>query len=241
MDKKKEFLVALHTLDRDQVLYEAKKILTPDGAHGVILVNNKGNLQSIDSHPNIFSVAVELKETYPNYLIGTNSLDLESADAMTYIPGVLDILWTDIGGIVEIDDKAILDPDIERWLPQIRPKYYGSQLFKYQPKAKNPEAVVKEAVKHFSALITSGTATGSEPNVEKIQQIREWIGPDAKLGIASGMSVGNIEQFLPYADIFIVASSLNMHLGNGDHFFQYDPVKVKTFRAKIDEYEKSNI
>ena len=253
MGKEKEFLVALHTEDRRQVLYQAKNILTDDGAHGVILVNNAGTLHPIDGHPNMISVALELKNLYPEKLIGLNMLGISTLDAITWMPRDLDVLWTDAGGIIEkgdikdvfsqTDDTPRLDPRIAEWLPKLETnntRYYGSQLFKYQPKAKNPEGVAKEAAKHFSALITSGEATGSQPNVEKIQQIREWIGPNAKLGIASGMSVKNIDYFLPYADIFIVASSLNANFGNNDDFFHYDPEKVKAFRAKIDEHEKAN-
>lgn len=121
-----------------------------------------------------------------------------------------------------------------------KPKYYGSELFKYRPQPTKPDLVAKIAVNYFSALITSGDATGSGPSIEKIRQIREWIRPDAKLGIASGMSVDNVDLFLPYADIFIVASSVNTNYGNGDDFYRYDSEKVQAFRAKIDAYEKNN-
>lgn len=44
--KTKQFLVALHTLNYDQVFEELHHILTPNGAHGVILVNNGGHIKS---------------------------------------------------------------------------------------------------------------------------------------------------------------------------------------------------
>lgn len=231
--KKPLFLVALHAYKRDQILEQAERILTPDGAHGLILVNNGGHVPSHDAYPNLFSIAVELKEKYPDYKIGTNSLDLKNYDAMTYIPGTLDILWTDVGGMLEGKDGAYLDPNVAHWLPQIRPKYFGGELFKYRKQPEDPEAVAKEAAKHFT-LITSGNETGSEPSVEKIREIRKWIGPDADLGIASGISAENIRGFMPYANIFIVATSLNMNNGKGDDFYHYDPDKIKTLRKIIE-------
>lgn len=159
---------------------------------------------------------------------------------MFYAQDNLDILWTDVGGVIEKDGNVFLDPKVQELLNYFRPKYYGSELFKYRNQPVKPDLVAKIATNYFDALITSGDATGSGPSVEKISQIREWIGTDAQLGIASGMSVKNIDLFLPYADIFIVASSLNSNYGNGDDFYRYDPEKVQSFRAKIDAYEKNN-
>ncbi len=240
MKNKKEFLVALHVLDWKQCKDEAANILTHNGAHGVILVNNGGNVLSRSDYPNLFDIALEIKKMFPGYLIGVNPLDLSSLEALKNTPQTLDILWTDIGGVIETDGNVFLDQDIQLSLRSFKSNYYGSELFKYRKQPVKPALVAKIATHHFSALITSGDATGSGPSVEKIRQIREWIRPDAKLGIASGMSVDNVDLFLPYADIFIVASSVNTNYGNGDDFYRYDSEKVQAFRAKIDAYEKNN-
>lgn len=240
MKNKKEFLVALHVLDWKQSKDEAVNILTHTGAHGAILVNNGGNVLSRSDYPNLFDIALEIKKMFPSYLIGVNPLDLTNLEALKNTPQTLDILWTDTGGVIEKDGNVFLDPYVQERLNYFKPSYYGSELFKYRKQPTKPDLVAKIAVNYFSALITSGDATGSGPSVEKIRQIREWIGPDANLGIASGMSVENIDLFLPYADIFIVASSLNTNYGNGDDFYRYDPEKIQAFRAKIDAYEKNN-
>lgn len=187
--------------------------------------------------PNLFSIAIGLKEKYPNdFLIGTNSLDLSTLDAMISIPSHLDMIWVDKGGIVENESSASIDPEVERLLSMIRPRYYGSELFKYQAKAKNPELVVKEASKHFHTLVTSGEETGLAPSVGKIREIRGWLGNECRLAVASGVSIENAKGFLPHADTFIVATSLCEGDGKGGNFFKYDAEKISAFRREIDEY-----
>lgn len=235
--EKKLFLVALHVLSQRQVMEQAK-IIKEAGAHGVILVNHDNHVPSRDTYPNLFSIAIELKEKYQDdFVIGTNSLDLSTPDAMISIPSHLDIIWVDKGGIIETESGAAIDPEVAGLLQMIRPHYYGSELFKYRAKAKDPEAVVREASKHFHTLVTSGEETGLAPSVGKIREIREWIDGRCRLAIASGISIENVKEFLPYADTFISATSLCEGDGKGDSFFRYHPKKISAFRKEIDDYE----
>ena len=238
MQHNKLFIVALHTQNQAQV-FEQAGIILENGADGIILVNNGGILKSSGESPNIFSVAVKLKQLYPETLIGINPLGIETIDALTYVPSSLDFLWVDNGGIEEAENEAFLNRDIAFTLERAKPNYLGSVLFKYQPQPINPEKVVMAAAKHFHAVITSGEATGSAPAIEKIQQIREWIGPYAKLGIASGMSSENVTLFLPYVDMVIVATSLCQGDGKGENFFLYDGTKIRDFRDRIDTFERT--
>ena len=235
MDEKKLFIVALHVYSLEQAMSEANKILAPGGAHGIIVVNNGYRVRS-DSSPTLARIALTIKSRFPDKLVGINPLDLETADAITYTPTLLDMLWTDWGGIIENESVTVLDRNVEAALKSLVPQYWGSELFKVGEPPKNPEVVAKAAAKHFGALITSGTATGVAPEVSKIRQIREWIGPEARLGIASGMSNENARPFLDYADIFIVATSLCVGDGKGSNFWYYDQKKVRNFRVLIDEH-----
>lgn len=234
---KKEFLVALHVSGIEQAIEQSAKILTPDGAHGVILVNNGFRVMSRGQSPTMPEIASKIKSLYPDHLIGINMLDLSTEQAIEYVPSGLDILWTDLGGVEETGGYAFLAPWFSRTLKTLKPRYYGSELFKVGLEAENPEAVAKCAAEHFSAMVTSGKATGSAPDVKKLRQIREWIGRNAKLINASGTSIDNVDSFLPYVDGFIVGTSLCEGDGHGENAFLYVPEKVRAFRAKLDAWE----
>ncbi len=225
--KQKQFLAALHVHSREQVIREVKKILTPRGAHGVILVNNGLYVSSDkDVYPNLFDITTAVKETYPGYIVGINPLDLgiakaldrclyEKASYMTVwgqdtIP--FDLLWHDDCGIQEKDGSIVVDNEFSHFAdeakrfgpPMLR---YGSVAFKYKKQPNNLQAVIEEAAKYFSALITSGAGTGIAADIEKIKRIKSFVG-DIPLGIASGVTAENAAQYAPYVDIFIVGTSL---------------------------------
>jgi predicted TIM-barrel enzyme len=236
---KKIFLVALHVWKNMNAVREQAAIIANSGAHGMLLVNNGLEvLSDPNDYPNLLDMALEIKKLYPDLLIGINCLDLSFMEAIFRMSNKLDILWTDKGGVMEsaAGDSAFVTDQLDAALKVFGPDYYGSEIFKYQPAPKNPMLVAQTAANHFTTLITSGEKTGTEPDVEKIKQIRKWIGPEKRLGIASGMSAENVELFLPYADTFIVASSLNLIENGKPNFFKYDARKIQDFRKKIDAY-----
>ena len=57
-------------------------------------------------------------------------------------------------------------------------------------------------------MTTSGPGTGQAPTVDKIRRMKEALGPQTPLAIASGISSSNVEAFLPHADCFLVGTSL---------------------------------
>ncbi|OGI72237.1 hypothetical protein A3J61_01985 [Candidatus Nomurabacteria bacterium RIFCSPHIGHO2_02_FULL_38_15] len=232
-NQKKLFLVALHVESTKQSFDEAKKIFA-GGADGVLLVNNGFMVFAKD----LFSVAEAIKKQYANWIVGINPLDIEAGDAVRMFGEHgknLDTLWVDDGGIIEGSDVMILNRYVDTYLKLLNQKqqYYGSIDFKYKQPAKDLVAVSKLAAEKFGVVITSGPATGKEPDLQKIMTIKQAIG-DTPLGIASGMSTDNIGLFLPYADIFIVGTSLLVD--HSDQFF-YDQEKIEKFRARIDDYE----
>lgn len=72
------------------------------------------------------------------------------------------------------------------------------------------------------ALIISGTGTGRAADPAHVQRIRTAC-PSSRLLLGSGVTAENAEQFLPYADGFIVASSLKK---NGKLTNPVDPKRV---------------
>ena len=220
---RKQFLLALHTLDDAQVMREAA-LAVGAGVDGILLVNNDGSLDGED----LFRLARKLKDIHPGYVFGVNPLGMSTAEALdmailhsTYI----DILWVDDGGVRETSDGATIDLAIaDLLLPKLpHPKYYGGIAFKYKEQPVDLATVAKMASRHFEAVITSGSATGVEPDIEKIKTIKSVIGT-TPLGIASGINSSNASKYLPYVDIYIVGSSLQL---SKDDIHRYNKDKIK--------------
>lgn len=236
---KNQFLVALHVCTQSQTLEEAEKILVPDGADGVLLVNNNFLISSSrDKRPNLFDLCSMVKDAFPSYTVGVNPLDLSTEGALHHMRKYdkLDVLWVDNGGIEEGKSYHLMPKTILEGIESMQAKYYGGVAFKYQQQPKNLERCTQLASQYFGAIITSGTKTGLEPDIEKIRLMHEYIGINGNktpLGIASGMSPENVHLFLPYANIFIVASSLHKMTNGKNDFFRYDQDRIKLFREKI--------
>ncbi len=78
-------------------------------------------------------------------------------------------------------------------------------------------------------LILSGAGTGLPANEREVQEVRESC-PGARILIGSGTSAENVGSFLPFADGFIVGSSLKK---GGNVANRVDPKRVRTLAAII--------
>lgn len=231
MANKKQFFVALDAMNRIQIMQEAKKILTEKGAHGVLLVNNGGRVSGkLADRNNLVNIALEVKNVFPEYLVGVNALDVSMIDAYRQVAKTkLDILWSDSGGITEdADGEAVCSKKFFEIKTDTKVKFFGGVAFKGQPQPRNLATVCEMATKIFDGVITSGPATGEPADPEKIYTMRKLVDP-RKLGIASGLSVENLHLYKD-ADIFIVGTSL----GDRGSFYYYSKQKVENFRTALD-------
>ena len=80
------------------------------------------------------------------------------------------------------------------------------------------------------ALIVSGTGTGDATKVEDVQRTRAAC-PDSLILLGSGVTVENTNQYLPFADGFIVGSSVKK---GGQLDKPVDPKRVAQLRAAMD-------
>ncbi len=72
------------------------------------------------------------------------------------------------------------------------------------------------------ALIISGTGTGVAADITDLQRVRKAC-PTAKILLGSGITIGNVREFLRYADGVIVGTSLKV---GGKLFNPVDPKRV---------------
>ncbi|MEX0796220.1 MAG: BtpA/SgcQ family protein [Acidimicrobiia bacterium] len=59
---------------------------------------------------------------------------------------------------------------------------------------------------HADAVIISGPGTGSSPDLDRLKNVRDAIGPDARLVVGSGATPDNLEGLVAVADTVIVGS-----------------------------------
>lgn len=85
------------------------------------------------------------------------------------------------------------------------------------------------------AIIITGRKTGGETNPDDVIKVRKAL-PEVPLIVGSGVSIQNVEKYLPYVDAIIVATSLNKE---GKVEESPDPGRVSAFMKKIQNYRKS--
>lgn len=218
-------IVVIHvSLDIDQVLRNLK-IAEDNGADGVFLINHQ------PVRPDqLLGIYLVVKPYHPKLWIGLNLLGLEPDTARERLPNHTVSLWADNAGI----DEDGVSAEAERFqrnrrLSKWQGIYFGGVAFKGQNPVTmaNLERVAKAAVPFVDVITTSGQGTGFAPDVEKIRVIREAIGHTRPLAIASGTTPKNVYMFMPYVDVFMVAT------GVSDSFYMLNPKKVWEFKKAI--------
>lgn len=92
-----------------------------------------------------------------------------------------------------------------------------------------PEAV-RRALGSVDGIVVTGPETGMVADVERIRTARAEAGAHV-MGLASGVSVENVESVIPFIDFAIVGTSLK----RSDDPLRVDGDKVRALRTKMDE------
>jgi hypothetical protein len=211
-------LPVIHVQSPKQAI-ENVKIVQDAGCGGCFLINH-----SID-HKQLLHAYEKVVSKFPEMWVGLNILGMEVGEAVERTSEFADGLWVDNLGVKEDGDNLDL-----LTLDNVRANdltlLFGGTAFKYQESVKDVAKVAAIAAKYCDVVTTSGDATGSAPAVEKIRLMSEAVG-DRRLAIASGISLENVESFLPYAYYFLVASSISKS------FTELDFDKTKALAEKI--------
>jgi hypothetical protein len=146
----------------------------------------------------------QVRKQHPERWIGINLLDISAETE-----------WPRLEKIVQDhpDLNALWMDRLPGIFPNTRSGFelMGGVAFKYiNPDLDGPELVeaCRDAMYCVDTVTTSGSKTGSPPAVAKLKAMREAIDPQARLALASGVSIENATDFLPYVDTFLVASSI---------------------------------
>ena len=100
---------------------------------------------------------------------------------------------------------------------------FGGVAYKLQPPPDHLDLTVANATKFVDVVVTSGDAVGIPPTFEKMRIVREAAG-EHPVAIGGGLAPGNIKDYLPYADCFMVANGIYRS------FHHFDPARSKPLR-----------
>ena len=146
------------------------------------------------------------------------------------VPNSVHGIWIDDGGISEKSSFRHA-----RKISRYREKsgftgmYFGGVAFKGQERVRDVEKVAKMATEFMDVVTTSGSCTGVAASVEKVASMKEAIG-DRPLALASGVTLENVVQYLPFVEYFLVATGISTS------FHELDPEKVFNLAKEIHDY-----
>ena len=196
-----KIIPVIHTLNLEQVQYNVK-LCADNGIDSIFLIDHRPDENSLKNTEHYIDW---IREDYPSMLIGANYLHLDTKEAIIESSRVgVDYLWADRS---YIDPKTMDKADDVLLNKHDFVMYFGCVAFKYQKPVKDLEWTCRTAVNYMDVITTSGEATGHPPSIEKIKNIKRYIG-NAPLAIASGINADNKNLYSEYTDYFLVASSI---------------------------------
>lgn len=221
-------LPVVHPVGRTEAL-DSVEVAVAAGVKGIFLINQG---MTVDQ---VLALILEVRARHPVLWVGVNLLGLDPEDTLELglasCGGRLDGIWSDNASI---DEDETSQPEAQAFVDARRAQawdglYFGGVAFKYQrdvPASKLALAA-STAASFMDIVCTSGPGTGQEAEVEKVVAMREGLGPDHALALASGVTVENVEHYLPYVDAYLVGTGIEKRFG------VLDPDKVAALQDRI--------
>ena len=198
-----KIIPVIHTLNLKQVQYNVD-ICANNGVQDIFIISHEYRNPN-DAIYHFRTYLEYIKSKYSSMKVGVNFLQLPTYDAVQEaIKLNFDYVWADRSYLTE---KSTLSIAENIFSDKKNIEYFGTVAFKYQNKEEDLIWSCEKAKNLMDVVVTSGSATGKSPNIDKIKNIREFIG-DKPLAIASGITTDNISLYKEYVDIFMVASSI---------------------------------
>lgn len=211
-----KFHVVIHVRDNHQAC-EQVGIATQNGADGVWLIDHRRPWFQL------WKTFQVVRMSYPSLQMGINFLDLDPEEVFQLPIDLHSIngVWADNAQIYE---GNVLHHEAEKvWRAKYQSgwkgAYYGGVAFKGQRRVHDVAEVAAAAIPYMDVITTSGNGTGIAASLEKIRMMKEAVG-DHPVALASGVTSDNVEDYLPYVDVFMVASGISKD------FHTLDPEKV---------------
>lgn len=156
--------------------------------------------------------ALDIAKQLPQLAVGANHLGFTGfAGLERNVKAGLGMTWTD-ECVTHTQHVQPNDPGLERLVKTLKAEpshqFFAGVAFKYQPDELNPGLAAKRVLELGGVPTTSGPATGRSAALDKLREIRQAIGPDARLAVASGVTPENAAQFKGLVSDVLVATSV---------------------------------
>jgi len=217
---KPAIIPVIHYADDEQALRNAARAADA-GCEGVFLIEMSGRSRPLPD------VARVIKARHPDLLVGINFLGVDAADAAyANVATGLDMTWTDEQPThsedAPWDDAAKMLDELGAAPGHLA---FVGVAFKHQRHEPDPAAAALKAIEMGLIPTTSGEATGVAAEVDRIVRLREAVGPDAPLAIASGVTPDNVHLYAPLLSHILVAT------GVSSSFHEFDPDLLRRLRG----------
>lgn len=202
-------------------------IARESGADGVFLINQGMSTREL------LALLPSIRARHPDLWLGINLLGYEPEEIIALPEAVLlDGVWADDAGVDSLD-AATAAAAAGRWTEACRRTgwkglYFGGTAFKTQTPIRDDQLpeVGRRAAGFVDVVTTSGPGTGIAVDVGRVKILREALGTHP-LALASGVTPENVEDVLPYVDVFLVASGIESTFG------RLDPVRTRALSERI--------
>ncbi len=210
----------IHVKDESLALANAR-IAADSGAYGVFLIQMEGQDHLLDP------IARAIRQAAPWLALGVNylSMDADFAASRALYQGY-HACWSDRPGVRSDGTNQTAD-HTRRLLEGEALEFFASVAFKYQPHDPDPGRAATKAAALGMLPTTSGPATGIAPDLDKLAIMREALGSEARLAVASGVTPENAASLKPFVTDFLVAT------GIGQDFYRFDPAKLAQLMAAV--------
>ncbi|MFI5298239.1 MAG: BtpA/SgcQ family protein [Polyangiales bacterium] len=223
----------IHPVSEDVAL-RSIAIAIEAGAAGVFLID-----QGMPA-ARMLDLTERVSKLYPQTPVGVNLLRLDPAAAIQAMRQAgARMLWSD-----QAPTSSAREREDYRLARQANgwdgwDFFFGGVAFKYRepvPRDRIPAAIqdarCQPAV--VDVVTTSGDATGSPPDLAKIDIFRRTLGAHEPLAVASGMTPDNVVSHVDAGvDAFLVASGIESSFGH------LDPKKTSDFVARVRDRARS--
>ena len=199
-------LPVVHPASHAEAL-ESIRVAHRAGIRGIFLID-----QGM-SATEVLRLVMEVRAMYPALWVGVNLLSRQPAqaldEALDACAGRIDGIWSDNA---EEDASMFVETRHARGWNGL---YFGGTAFKYQRPVANADlgVVAAKAATYLDVVCTSGAGTGIAADVLKVKTMREGLGPDHALALASGVTPENVKDYLPYVDAYLVGTGIETRFG----------------------------
>lgn len=192
----------IHYLDQKTAQEEAAKAVD-HGASGLFMISHLSN------DAELLAVAADIQRGYPTFSVGINLLSTHPQQAAAFARKFhFPMLWCDDAG-VDSDGLTELGASIATQMETGSDRHFdvfAGVAFKYRPFEPNPALAASKAASAGFIPTTSGSGTGSAPELQKIMDMSA--ATHGVLAVASGMTPENIGMYAPYLSHVLVATGI---------------------------------